>query len=82
MREKRYSKDMKGTQEQKEERYPFFDVFPVKRKAMREINEREGGFEEIFLEFVEDGAITEYVNKLELYFSENRIVNRKKRKRR
>lgn len=68
MREKRYSKDMKGTQEQKKERYPFFDVFPVKRKAMREINERVVGFEEIFLEFVEDGAITEYVNKLELYF--------------
>lgn len=68
MREKRYSKDMKGTQEQKEERYPFFEVFPVKRKAIREINERVGGFEEIFLEFVEDGAITEYVNKLELYF--------------
>lgn len=68
MREKRYSKDMKGTQEQKEERYPFFDVYPVKRKAKREINERVGGFEEIFLEFVEDGANTEYVNKLELYF--------------
>lgn len=61
MREKRYSKDMKGTQEQKKERYPFFEVFPVKRKAIREINERVGGFEE-------DGAITEYVNKLELYF--------------
>lgn len=68
MREKRYSEGMKGTQEQKEERYPFFDVFPVKRKAKLEINEREGGFEEIFLEFVEDGATTEYVNKLELYF--------------
>ena len=68
MREKRYSEGMKGTQEQKEERYPFFDVFPVKRKAIREINERVGGFEEIFLEFVEDGAITEYVDKLELYF--------------
>lgn len=68
MREKRYSKDMKGTQEQKEERYAFIEVFPVKRKAIREINERVGGFEEIFLEFVEDGAITEYVNKLELYF--------------
>lgn len=68
MREKRYSKDMKGTQEQKKERYPFFEVFRVKRKAIREINERVGGFEEIFLEFVEDGAIREYVNKLELYF--------------
>lgn len=68
MREKRYSKDMKGTQEQKEESYPFFEVFPVKRKAIREINGREGGFEEIFLEFVEEGANTEYVNKLELYF--------------
>lgn len=68
MREKRYSKDMKGTQEQKKERYPFFEVFPVKRKAIREINERVGGFEEIFLEFVEDGAITECVNKLELCF--------------
>lgn len=61
MREKRYSKDMKGTQEQMEERYPFLDVFPLKRKAIREINERVGGFEE-------DGAITEYVNMLELYF--------------
>lgn len=54
---------MKGTQEQKKERYPFLDVFPMKRKAIREINEREGGFEE-------DGAITEYVNMLELSYSE------------
>jgi hypothetical protein len=68
MREKRYYKDMKGTQEQKEERYPFLDVFPVKRKAMREINERVGGFEEAYMELLEDGAITEYVNMLELYF--------------
>lgn len=45
MREKRYYKDMKGTQEQKKERYPFLDVLPLKRKAIREINEREGGFE-------------------------------------
>lgn len=42
MREKRYSKDMKGTQEQMKERYPLLDVFPLKRKATREINEREG----------------------------------------
>lgn len=45
MREKRYYKDMKGTQEQKKERYPFLDELPLKRKAIREINEREGGFE-------------------------------------
>lgn len=62
MREKRYSKDMKGTQGKEEERYPFLDVFPLKRKAIREINERVGGFEEAY------GAITEYVNMLELYF--------------
>lgn len=68
MREKRYSKDMKGTQGKEGERYPFLDVFPLKRKAIREINERVGGFEEIFLEFVEDGAITEYENMLECYF--------------
>jgi hypothetical protein len=68
MREKRYSKDMKGTQGKKEERYPFLDVFPLKRKAIREINEREGGFEEAYMELLEDGAITEYVNMLELYF--------------
>lgn len=68
MREKRYSKDMKGTQEQKKERYPFLDVFPLKRKAIREINERVGGFEEAYMELSEDGAITEYVNMLELYF--------------
>lgn len=71
MREKRYYEDMKGTQEQMEERYPFLDVFPLKRKAIREINERVGGFEEIFMEFVEDGAITEYVNTLELFFFGN-----------
>lgn len=46
MREKRYDEDMKGTQEQKEERNTFLDVFPLKRKAIREINERVGGFEE------------------------------------
>lgn len=71
MREKRYSKDMKGTQEQKKERYPFLDVFPLKRKAIREINERVGGFEEAYMEFVEDGAITEYANTLELFFFGN-----------
>lgn len=59
---------MKGTQGKEEERYPFLDVFPLKRKAMREINEREGGFEEAYMELLEDGAITEYVNMLELYF--------------
>lgn len=62
MREKRYSKDMKGTEEK--ERYPFLDVFSLKRKAIREINEREGGFEEKHIELLEDGAITEYVNML------------------
>lgn len=61
MREKRYDKDMKGTQEQKEEK-------PLKRKAIREIKEREGGFEEKHIEHSEDGAITEYVNMLECYF--------------
>lgn len=71
MREKKYSKDMKGTQGKEEERYPFLDVFPLKRKAIREINERVGGFEEIFMEFVEDGQITEYVNTLELFFFGN-----------
>lgn len=59
---------MKGTQEQTKERYPFLDVFPVKRKAIREINERVGGFEEMHIELLEDGAITEYVNMLECYF--------------
>ena len=68
MREKRYDEDMKGTQEQKEERNTFLDVFPLKRKAIREINERVGGFEEMHIELSEDGAITEYVNMLECYF--------------
>lgn len=68
MREKRYYKGMKGTQEQKKERNPFLDVFPVKRKAIREIKERVGGFEEMHIELLEDGAITEYVNMLECYF--------------
>lgn len=51
-----------------EERYPLLDVFPLKRKAIREISERVGGFEEMFIELSEDGAITEYVNMLECYF--------------
>lgn len=68
MREKRYDEDMKGTQEVEKERYPFLDVFPLKRKAIREINERVGGFEEAYMELSEDGAITEYVNMLECYF--------------
>lgn len=59
---------MKGTQEVKKESYPLLDVFPLKRKAIREINERVGGFEEAYMELLEDGAITEYVNMLELYF--------------
>lgn len=62
MREKRYSKSMKGTQGKEGERYPFLEVFPLKRKAIREINEREGGFE--------DGANTEYENMLELSYRE------------
>lgn len=68
MREKRYYEDMKGTQEKEKERYPFLDVFPLKRKAIREISEREGSFEEMHIELLEDGAITEYVNMLECYF--------------
>ena len=40
MREKRYYKGMKGSQGKEKERYP------LKRKAIREISEREGGFEE------------------------------------
>lgn len=68
MREKRYDEDMKGTQGKEEERNTFLDVFPLKRKAIREINERVGGFEEAYMELSEDGAITEYVNMLELYF--------------
>lgn len=68
MREKRYYKYMKGTQGKEEERYPYFEVLALKRKAIREINEREGGFEEAYMELSEDGAKTEYVNKMELYF--------------
>lgn len=47
MREKRYYKDMKGTQEEEKERNPFLEVLPLKRKAIREKNEREGGFERL-----------------------------------
>lgn len=53
MREKRYSKDMKGTQGKEEERYPFLEVFPLKRKAIREIKKYA-------LEFVEDLNDGEY----------------------
>lgn len=35
MREKRYSKDMKGTQEKKEESYPYFDLYPIEREIVR-----------------------------------------------
>lgn len=43
MREKRYYKGMKGTQGKEKERNP------LKRKAIKEINEREGGFEEMHI---------------------------------
>lgn len=32
MREKRYSKDMKGTQEEEKESYPYFDKYPLERQ--------------------------------------------------
>lgn len=59
MREKRYYKGMKGTQGKEGERYPFLDVFPLERKAIREINERVGGFEEMHIY-----GICEYVGVL------------------
>lgn len=68
MREKRYYKSMKGTQGKEGERQAFFDVLSLKRKAKREINEREGGFEEAYMELSEDGAKTEKENMLKLYF--------------
>lgn len=37
---------MKGTQEQKKERYPFLEVLPLKRKAKREIKKYAVEFEE------------------------------------
>ena len=33
MREKRYSKDMKGTQEEEKESYPYFDIYPLGRET-------------------------------------------------
>lgn len=35
MREKRYSKDMKGTQEEEKESYPYFDIYPLEREVIK-----------------------------------------------
>lgn len=38
MREKRYSKDMKGTQEEEKESYPYFDIYPLEREVIKKYN--------------------------------------------
>jgi hypothetical protein len=38
MREKRYSKDMKGTQEEEKESYPYFDIYPLEREVNKKID--------------------------------------------
>lgn len=35
MRKKRYSKDMKGTEEVEKESYPYFDIYPIEREIFR-----------------------------------------------
>lgn len=35
MREKRYSKGMKGTQEEEKESYPYFDIYPLEREVIK-----------------------------------------------
>lgn len=44
MREKRYSKDMKGTQEEEEESYPYFDIYPINKE---EAETQASGFERL-----------------------------------
>lgn len=39
MREKRYSKDMKGTQEEEKESYPYFDIYPLEREVIKKNNQ-------------------------------------------
>lgn len=39
MREKRYSKGMKGTQEEEKESYPNFDKYPLEREEIKKNNQ-------------------------------------------
>lgn len=39
MREKRYSKGMKGTQEEEKESYPYFDIYPLEREVIKKYNQ-------------------------------------------
>lgn len=38
MREKRYYKDMKGTQGKEGESYPYFDIYSLEREVIKKID--------------------------------------------
>lgn len=66
MREKRYSKDMKGTQE--EESYPYFDIYPIEREILRKLKQDDRFAFRARVRVTEDGKYREPVNMLEVYF--------------
>lgn len=69
MREKRYYKDMKGTQEVEKESYPYFDIFPIEREINRKYNQDDRFALKAHVRLTEEGKYGENVNMLELYFS-------------
>lgn len=68
MRKKRYSKDMKGTQEEEKESYPYFDLFPIEREIVRRCNQDDRFAFKVYVRLTENGKYGENVNMLELYF--------------
>lgn len=68
MREKRYSKDMKGTQEVEKESYPYFDIYPIEREIFRRYQQDDRFALKIHIRLTKDGKYRENVNMLELYF--------------
>lgn len=68
MREKRYDKDMKGTQGKEEESYPYFDIFPLEREIVKKYNQDDRFAYKAHIRLTEDGKYRENVNMLDLYF--------------
>lgn len=59
MRKKRYSKDMKGTQEVEKESYPYFDIYPIEREIFRRYHQDDRFALKIHIRLTKDGKYRE-----------------------
>lgn len=63
MREKRYSKGMKGTQEEEKESYPYFDIYSLEREVIKKYNRDDRYAFKARNRVTEDGKYSESVRK-------------------